>query len=45
MLQFIREQHSEVREAIVTTGQLDDTTEQKLKSALEQFKTQLARKQ
>jgi len=45
MLQFIREQHSEVREAIVTTGQLDDTTEQKLKSALEHFKTQYARKQ
>lgn len=39
LLQFIREQKSEIRDKIVTTGQLDDATEQSLKAALEEFKT------
>src|SRR5437773_2365208 len=38
LLQFIREQKSDIRNKIVSSGQLDDATEQQLKAALEEFK-------
>ncbi len=37
MLQFIREEKSEIRDAIVNTGELSDETETALKAALEEF--------
>ncbi|GIX03508.1 MAG: ATP synthase subunit alpha 2 [Planctomycetaceae bacterium] len=39
LLQFMREEKSEVRDAIARTGVLDDATEQKLKQALDEFAT------
>lgn len=38
LLRFIKEQKSDIREKIVTTGQLDDAAEAQLKTALEDFK-------
>ena len=40
MLQFMRETKSEVRDAIVNTGVLDDKTEAALKAALEEWRTE-----
>jgi len=37
LLQFMREEKSEVRDAIANTGVLDDATEQKLRAALDEF--------
>lgn len=42
LLQFMREQKSEVRNKILSTGALDDESERLLKAALEEFKTQYA---
>jgi F-type H+/Na+-transporting ATPase subunit alpha len=43
LLQFVREEHAEVRDAIVETKALSDETEQKLQTALsiwrDRFKT------
>ncbi|MEI8380887.1 MAG: F0F1 ATP synthase subunit alpha [Planctomycetota bacterium] len=38
MLEFIREQKSEVRDALINTGVLDDKTEAALKAALEEWR-------
>ena len=39
MLQFMRDEKSEVRDAIIQGGALDDKTEAALKSALEEWRT------
>jgi F-type H+-transporting ATPase subunit alpha len=38
LLEFMREQKSEVRDALINTGVLDDKTEAALKSALEEWR-------
>ncbi|REJ71101.1 MAG: F0F1 ATP synthase subunit alpha [Planctomycetota bacterium] len=42
LLQFIRDEKSEVRDAIVETGQLSEETEAQLKAALDEFKQRWA---
>jgi F-type H+-transporting ATPase subunit alpha len=42
LLQFMREQKSEVRDRIINTKELAEDTEKMLKAALEEFKTQRA---
>jgi len=39
MLQFMRDEKSEVRDAIITGGALDEKTEAGLKAALEEWRT------
>ncbi|HVV99510.1 MAG TPA: F0F1 ATP synthase subunit alpha [Planctomycetaceae bacterium] len=42
LLQFMREQKSEIRDRIIETKALDDATEEKLKEALREFNVQFA---
>jgi F0F1-type ATP synthase alpha subunit len=37
LLQFMREEKSEVRDAIARSGQLDEATEKSLRAALDEF--------
>jgi F0F1-type ATP synthase alpha subunit len=42
MLTFMREQKSEVRDALIEKAELDDEMVEQLRAALDEFKTQLA---
>jgi F-type H+-transporting ATPase subunit alpha len=42
MLRFMREQKSEVRDALIEKAELDDEMVEQLRAALDEFKTQLA---
>jgi F-type H+-transporting ATPase subunit alpha len=44
LLQFIREQKNEIRQKIIDTKDLDADTEKQLQAALEQFKTDFAKR-